>query len=257
LRFTVAGALLLPILIYKSVNAKFVFTKGTILAIGAGAPYVLLATYGVSLSSSAHFGTIAPSSMLVFSAIGGVVLFKETLSVARCLGIIAIVTGVISIGALNFQSANAQIILGDVMFVGCGALWASFTLLCKWWDIDSWVATAMVSVVSGVVCAPFALTVIQTTPLDLLAYHGVYQGILVAIFALYCYSKSVAILGSSKGAIFASLVPPVSLILSYIFLDESMTNSEILGSLLIFFGMAISLGVIKLKHEVLIKKHSN
>lgn len=245
LRFIIAGTILLPVLVYQAVRLRLILAKGIVLAIGAGAPYVLLATYGINLSSSAHFGTIAPSTMLVFSSIGSVLLFKEKLSFSRCVGITAIIIGVIGIGILNFNSISADIMLGDLMFVGCGALWASFTLFSKYWRLNSWVATAMVSVVSGVVCAPFAIEVIQNNPMDLLIYHGVYQGILVAIIALYCYSKSVVILGAARGAIFASLVPPVSLLLSFIVLDELMTTNEIIGSAIICVGMFLALGIIK------------
>lgn len=246
LRFTIAGVILLPVLIYQSVSLRLILTKGIFLAIGAGAPYVLLGTYGIELSSSAHFGTIAPSSMLVFSSFGSILFFKEKLAFSRCMGITAIIVGVVAIGVANFNRFNPEILLGDLMFVGCGALWASFTLLSKYWQLNSWVATAMVSVVSGAVCAPFTVEVIKNNPTEILIYHGFYQGILVAIIALYCYSKSVVILGVARGAIFASLVPPVSLLLSYIILDELMTANEIIGSVIIFVGMSLALGVIKI-----------
>jgi len=246
LRFTIAGVILLPVLVYQSVKLRLIVTKGIILAIGAGAPYVLLAMYGLNLSSSAHFGAIAPSTMLVFSSIGSVFLFKDKISPIRCAGIMFIIIGVIAIGALNVGSINSSVMIGDLMFIGCGALWASFTLLSKYWQLNSWVATAMVSVISGLLCAPFALDVVQNNPIDLLLYHGVYQGVLVAIVALYCYSKSVTILGSARGAIFASLVPPISLVLSYLILGEQMTRVEIVGSLSICLGMILALGLIKL-----------
>lgn len=249
LRFTIAGTILLPVLAYKKVRLRLILTKGIFLAIGAGAPYVLLGTYGIELSSSAHFGAIAPSSMLVFSSFGSVLFFKEKLAFSRCMGITAIIVGVMVVGIVNFNHLNQEIILGDLMFVGCGALWASFTLFSKYWQLNSWVATAMVSVVSGAICAPFTLEVIKNNPIELLIYHGVYQGILVAIIALYCYSKSVVILGAARGAIFASLVPPVSLFLSYIVLDELMTANEIIGSVIICVGMSLALGVIKLNRS--------
>ncbi|SHF13887.1 DMT family transporter [Vibrio gazogenes] len=257
LRFTIAGAVLLPVLVYQSVSLRLILTKGVFLAIGAGAPYVLLGTYGIELSSSAHFGTIAPSSMLVFSSFGSVLFFKEKLAFSRCMGITAIIVGVTVIGVVNFNRLNPEILLGDLMFVGCGALWASFTLFSKYWQLNSWVATAMVSVVSGVVCAPFTIEVIKNNPIELLIYHGIYQGILVAILALYCYSKSVAILGAARGAIFASLVPPVSLILSYIVLDDLMTTNEIIGSVIICVGMSLALGIIKLNRSGLSIKQSS
>jgi drug/metabolite transporter (DMT)-like permease len=245
LRFSIAGVVLLPVLIHKSIRLRLILTKGVILAIGAGAPYVLLATYGINLSSSGHFGAIAPSSMLVFSSLGSLWLFNESISLTRGFGIAAIIAGVSIVGLFNINNISPEILLGDIMFIGCGALWASFTLLSKYWRLDSWVATALVSVVSGLMCLPFALDVVENNSVELLIYHGLYQGILVAIVALYCYSKSVVYLGAARGSIFASLVPPVSLLLSYLLLGESMNINEILGSLLIVAGMFLALGIIK------------
>jgi len=254
LRFTVSGIILLPFLVYKSIGMRVIFLKGTVLAIGAGAPYVMLATYGINLSSSAHFGAIAPSTMLVFSSIGSIFLFKEQLTFARVLGIVFILLGVLGIGLLSFERINIQIILGDIMFIGCGALWASFTLLCKFWKLNAWTATSMVSVISGVLCIPFTVTVIQGLPTELILYHGVYQGVFVAIIALYSYSKSVSILGAAKGALFSSLVPPISLILGVIILGESMHNNEIMGAVLICIGMLLALGIYNLKPQFCTKR---
>ncbi|MGX9416216.1 DMT family transporter [Vibrio sp. WJH972] len=246
LRFSIAGLILFPVLIHHAIHVRVILTKGTLLTIGAGAPYVLLATHGINLSSSAHFGAIAPSTMLVFSSIGSVWLFKETIDINKRFGIGAIVVGVVTIGLFNVNNITQATVFGDLMFVGCGALWASFTLLGKYWRLDSWVATALVSVVSGVICAPFTFDVIQNTPVDLLLLHGAYQGILVAIVALYCYSKSVACLGAMKGAIFASLVPPVALVLSFLLLGETMSTQEVMGSCLIIFGMILALGMVSI-----------
>lgn len=116
LRFTVAGMLLLPVLVYQSISIRLIITKGTILAIGAGAPYVMLATHGINLSSSAHFGTIAPSTMLVFSSIGSIVFFKEKITFPRIIGITVILLGVVSIGILGFDNTNPKTVLGDIMF---------------------------------------------------------------------------------------------------------------------------------------------
>ncbi|WP_432454485.1 DMT family transporter [Agarivorans sp. QJM3NY_29] len=249
LRFSIAGFILLPVLLFHAIKLSVIFSKGAILAVGAGAPYVILATSGINLSSSAHFGTIAPSTMLVFSTLGSMFCFADKLTPSRWLGIVLIISGIVFIGKSSFEELNADILLGDLMFVGCGVLWASFTLLCKFWQLNSWVATAMVSVVSAVVCLPISLLfnpgALTQLPVDMLVNHGLYQGVLVAIVALYCYAKSISILGAAKGAIFAALVPPIALVLGVIVLGESLTSAEFIGSAGIFLGMLFSLGMIK------------
>ncbi|WP_233402681.1 DMT family transporter [Marinomonas transparens] len=253
LRFGVSGLILLPVLFYHSASLSSLCTKGVALAIGAGMPYVLLAVNGMSLSSSAHFGIIAPSCMLVFSTLGSVYLLSEKLTRQRLLGVLMIVAGVFIVGWHSLALTSRQVLIGDLMFVGCGALWASFTLLSKYWKLNSWVATAMVSVVSGVACVPLAAfsqeSFFSNIPISTLLLQGVFQGVLVAICALYCYSKSVSLLGAAKGSVFAALVPPFAIVLGVLILNEVVTWVEVVGITCVFLGMVFALGLVKFSHK--------
>lgn len=248
LRFGISGLILLPVLFLHSVSLRSFCTKGIVLAIGAGMPYVLLAMNGISLSSSAHFGIIAPSSMLVFSTLGSMYLLSEKLTRQRLAGVFMIVAGVCVVGWHSFALLSHQVLMGDLMFVGCGALWAMFTLLSKYWKLNAWAATAMVSVVSGVLCLPlYGLSdeplFVDMTVATVLS-HGLFQGVLVAIFALYSYSTSVSILGAAKGAVFAALVPPVAIFLGMLILNETVTWVEMTGMLCVATGMVFALGLV-------------
>ncbi|MDB4837255.1 DMT family transporter [Marinomonas sp.] len=247
LRFGVSGLILSPVLFLHSVSLRTFFTKGVVLAVGAGMPYVLLAMEAIRLSTSAHFGIIAPSSMLVFSTLGSIFLLSEKLSRQRILGVFTIVVGVMIVGWHSFALISREVLMGDLMSIGCGALWASFTLLGKYWKLNAWVATAMVSVVSGVLCLPLYIlsddALFVNVSLLALLTHGGFQGVLVAIFALYSYSTSVSILGAAKGAVFAALVPPIAICLGVLILQEAVTWVEMLGIICVFFGMIFALGM--------------
>jgi drug/metabolite transporter (DMT)-like permease len=253
LRFGISGLVLLPVLFYHSVPLRLLCTKGCVLAIGAGLPYALLAMKGMTLSSSAHFGIITPSCMLVFSTLGSVYLLSERLTRQRIVGILIIILGVLFVGLSNLGDMNMQVVLGDLMFIGCGALWASFTVFSKYWGINAWVATAMVSVVSGVVCLPFYVvdhaSLFANLSLSYILIQGAFQGILVAIFALYSYSKSVSLLGAAKGAVFAALVPPFALCLGVFILNEVVTWVEVVGIACVVLGMLFALGLIQLPYK--------
>ena len=250
LRFGISGLILLPVLFMHSVSIRALCTKGLALAVGAGMPYVLLAMNGISLSSSAHFGIITPSSMLVFSILGSKYLLSEKLTRQRLAGVLMIVAGVFVVGWYSLAIMSHQVLIGDLMFIGCGGLWAMFTLLSKYWKLNSWVATAMVSVVSGILCLP--LYGLSDVPLfvnmsfAIFVTHGLYQGVLVAIFALYSYSSSVSILGAGKGAVFAAFVPPVAICLGVLILNEVITWIEVVGITCVFLGMVLALGLVDL-----------
>ncbi len=253
LRFGVSGIILLPVLFFHSVSLRLLCTKGVVLAIGAGAPYILLAMKGITLSSSAHFGIVAPSCMLVFSTLGSMYLLSEKLSKQRILGVLIIVLGILFVGLSSFHRMSVDVFIGDLMFVGCGALWASFTLLSKYWQLKAWVATAMVSVVSGVVCLSLYLLHQDTTfislPITTVLMHGTFQGVFAAIVALYSYSKSVTLLGAAKGAVFAALVPPFALCLGVLILNETVTWVEIIGITCVVVGMLFALGLVSFSQK--------
>ena len=149
---------------------------------------------------------------------------------------------------------NAEVALGDLMFVGCGVLWASFTVSSKYWGIKAWVATAMVSVVSGMVCLP--LYVIDHAVL-------VYSFVTVFYFVAgrfsrhtrgyFCFvqlfKKRFSLLGAAKGAVFAALVPPFALCLGLIILNEVVTWVEVTGIACVVLGMLFALGLIQLPYK--------
>lgn len=257
LRFGVAGCLLLPVLLYQGIKLKQIATKGIMLALGAGAPYVLLATTGLTLAPNAHFGIIAPTSMLAFTALGSILWLNEPVSTARVVGILLILTGIVVVGGNGLGDISVDTLLGDLMFLGCGMLWASYTLLCRRWNINPWTATALVSVVSmGFYLPVYWLgfnSQLSQQPLNTLVFHGVFQGIVVAILALYFYSKAISLLGSSNSAIFTALVPPVSLLLGAIVLNEQISLVEYLGLSFVCAGMLFALELFRLPNAPLVK----
>lgn len=249
IRFIVAGAILLPLLAMRFSVTKTLLLKGFLLSIGAGVPYVLMATIGLTYAPSAHFGIIAPSTMLLFTTLGSVFLIGESITKLRLLGIACIFFGVIIVGANSISSISGATLQGDLMFVCCGLLWSSYTLLCKYWNIDAWMATALVSVISLILYLPGYLYYfpdnLSAMSLTTLLQQGMIQGVMTAILALFFYSKAVNLLGSSKGSVFAALVPPISLFLAVLLLQESITWAEQLGIVSVSIGILFALGIIK------------
>ncbi len=250
LRFGIAGCLLLPVFIRQMMKVKKMALKSLVLTVGAGAPYSLLATSGLTYAPSAHFGIIAPSSMLVFVTLGSFLWLRESLKVSRVLGILLILSGVLFVAGQSLGNLSGDTITGDLMFVGCGMLWASYTLLAKHWQVSPWTATAMVAVVSMVCYLPVYLVGFGAENLlisiDTLMWQGLFQGVLTAIAALYFYSKAVALLGSGKGAVFSALVPPIALLLGVLLLGETITWIEYAGLGLVCLGMLFSLEMVRL-----------
>lgn len=248
LRFSIAGLLLAPVLYVERIQFKLIVTKGAVLAIGAGAPYVLLSSYGLNFAPAGHFGIIAPSCMLIFTLVGSSVFLKESISASRLFGVMLILLGIVVVGISSLITVSVETLFGDLMFVGCGLLWASYTVLCKRWGIKPLIATAMVSFVSLLIFMPgyFATqgTALFDVGVETLLMQGLFQGVLAAIVALFLYSKAVELLGSSQGALFAALVPAVALLMSVPVLGESIGLTELGGVCVVTLGMLIALELI-------------
>ena len=95
LRFGVAGALLLPVLIRKGAGAERPGVISALLMITMfGAPYVLLLSLAVKTAPAAAAGALNPGVMAIASVIIARVIHSEALGAARMFGIALTALGV-------------------------------------------------------------------------------------------------------------------------------------------------------------------
>ncbi len=246
-RYLTAGALLLPFLLRKGLQGLPPLAL-LVIVCGAGAPYLITASYGLKLSSASHFGLVTPSCMLLFTTLGSIWLQGERLTANRFLGIGLVLSGLLLVALDSLTSSEASL-EGDLLFVLAGFLWASYTLALRQWSIEPLHATALVSACSMMLCLPLMLlgsgSQLASMPWHLLGLHALYQGAFSAIIALVFYSKAVGLLGPSKGAVFGALVPGMALMLAVLFLDEPATYYQYLGVVIIFLGVMVTLEMLK------------
>ena len=249
LRVGVAGMILLP-LVWRRGVIGVGWLGAAVMAFGAGAPYVLVAVGGLTFAPAGHAGIIIPSSMLSFSTLGGWWILRERPNRTRMAGILIILIGVLMIGWKSFSTIQGQQWVGDLMFVLAGLLWAVYTIASRHWEVEALHATALVSVISLVVFLPVYLLftgprVFSAHPAELIL-QAVFQGVFTAILALLFYTRSVAVLGAARGAVFAALVPGIALLVSFIFLGEVPNGLEIVGVTLVTLGMFLALELQKM-----------
>ncbi len=245
LRFGVSGILLLPYLWRKSWRS---IPPGLILLMvcGAGAPYVVVSVWGLSLAPAGHFGVITPSCMLTFSSLGAWLIYGDRPGTRRLIGWGVIITGVVLLGLRGLSMGQDGVWLGDLIFAACGLLWGCYTLAFKHCEISALHGAALVSVVSMVGYLPvywfFGLgNMAAASPMEIVT-QGLFQGVAVAVVALLCFNQAIAILGVSRGSLFGALVPGVALLLAIPVLGELPGSIEWAGLLLVTLGMVLSLG---------------
>ena len=94
LRFSVAGMILMPVLVQKGFALDRLGWTGLVaIVVGGGAPMVLVANAGLLFAPAAHAGALFPGVMPLMVAILASIVLKEQFSAARRIGLLLILVG--------------------------------------------------------------------------------------------------------------------------------------------------------------------
>ena len=250
LRFACAGLLLLPILIRDGFGIQKIGLKlWLIICIGAGAPYVMIASSGLKFAPAAHAGALIPGTMPLWAALLAMLFLKEKISGVRKLGLAMIPVGIlifVGAGLTHFETGYWR---GHLLFISAAICWASFTVAMRKASASGFTAlqaAAVVSVVSALIYLPiYALWLphrIAEAPMNAIVIQTIYQGIFVSVISLFAYARAVSILGASLGASFASLVPVLAMLAAIPLLGEIPKPSDYLGIAAVTMGVFLSSG---------------
>lgn len=250
LRFACAGLLLLPIVLRDGLGIKKVGLKiWLIICIGAGAPYVMIASSGLIFAPAAQAGALIPGTMPLWAALLAMLFLQEKISGVRKLGLALIPVGIIifvGAGLTHFETGYWR---GHLLFIAAAMCWASFTVAMRKASASGFTplhAAAVVSVISAVFYLPiYALWLphrIADAPLNAIMIQTIYQGIFVSIISLFAYARAVSILGASLGASFASLVPVLAMLAAIPLLGEIPKPADYLGIAAVTIGVFLSSG---------------
>lgn len=85
---------------------------------------------------------------------------------------------------------------------------------------------------------------------------GVGTAILCTVIPLFCYQKGLSLLGASRASILSTVEPAITIVLAGLILGETLTNSQLLGGLLIISGVLL-LKLDNLEKPYPLKQHFN
>nr|WP_174506039.1 DMT family transporter [Acinetobacter sp. Marseille-Q1620] len=244
IRFIFSGLLSIPYLLYSRTRQyKKIPIHGICLMVfGLGAPYMFIIASGLKLAPVEQFAVVTPASMIVFSLFLGLIFLKNKIYINEILGISVIVSGVVLVG---YYASSGSNIYSYLLFLIGGMMWAIYTVSSRYYCDSALYATALVSLFSMLLFAPVYLALkgfeIFSVPFNILIPQLIYQGLLVSIVALFFYSKSVFLLGSTAGSVFAALVPALATIISAISLHELPHFYSVIGLIIITIGMILTI----------------
>jgi len=251
MRFVIVSVILLPVAVWLYAKGERVrgedFGTLMLLALFGVVLLYILQYYGVSMTTAINaslMATFNPAVTLLLSA----AFLKEKISMEKIAAIAVAFLGaffVITNGNMNF-GAIAGDISGSLLSLASTSCWAVYTVVSKraTQRHSPLFITAYTSIIGALLFIPIMLLVsspIKLVTLPLADWMGLFfLAVLCTIFAYSIWSYSLERLDASKTAIFIYLVPLFAVLLSYIYLGESITPYTILGGFLIFSGVYYS-----------------
>jgi drug/metabolite transporter (DMT)-like permease len=241
LRFGVAGLLLLPVTIRNGSGAKTPgFARTLLMIITFGAPYVLLLSLAVKTAPAAAAGSLNPGVMAIASAIMAWVIYDETLTTARLLGVV-----LTAVGVCGFVLSGEGLAPGHLILLVTGFMWAGYAAIVRSGRVPALYSTALVAVGSAVFYLPiYALALpkhIAEAPLPDILLQAAFQGVLVTTVAVYAFSRSAELLGPVVGTSLPALIPVVTLALDVLVLRQTPSQGELVGACLVTLGIVFIL----------------
>jgi drug/metabolite transporter (DMT)-like permease len=247
IRFGVAGLILLPYLMKQGLAVDRLGGVGlAAIALGGGAPMVLLSYGGLLFAPAAHAASLYTALIPLNVAILAAVVLGEAFTVAKRIGLALVVAGVLGIvwGAGGTLGSRQNI--GHALFIAAGMLWACYTVALRKARLDGLHAAAIAAVASLITYVPAYAVLFGTRLFDApwhdVALQAFVHGVLTAVISLVLYGRAVSILGASNGSAFAALSPVMTAILAIPILGEWPVASDWIAMLLISGGVYIASG---------------
>jgi len=245
LRFMVSGAIMLPVFVHLGWRdaCGVGWRRAVILAALAGAPMALLSNIGLTFAPALHGSCIQPGMVPVAMALITATVTRSwpPRPVMLCLPFVVAGLLLMALGGVGLDgAAPGQTLLGDAIFVLAGSSWALFTYLGQRWRVTPVQVTAVIAVLSCLVL-PVQFTLLPsrlaTAPWEMIAFHGLYQGLLVLVVGLLVWAHGVRVLGTEVTSRFSSLVPVAGFALAIPIAGEWPAPLQWLGMLSIVGGL--------------------
>ncbi|MBV1789073.1 DMT family transporter [Marinobacterium sp. D7] len=198
--------------------------------------------------TTASNGALMQSAIPVVILLLSAVLLREPTTGRQWLGVLISILGV----AVLITRADPEMLLnlsfnpGDIWIGAAVLTWSLYSLALRWRpaELDGFTLFACNVLIGVLALLPFALneqhsaTALQWSPsvLSAVAYMAIFPSILAYLF----WNRGVAELGAARAGLFIHLMPLFGVLLSVLFLGETLHLYHALGMLLIFTGIYLA-----------------
>lgn len=244
MRYIVAFVVLAAVVVYQRENLKIARKDiALLLSIGVIGHTISIVTqeYG-TMFSSAQMGSVITSATPAFMLIFAAWLLKEKMTVRKILSIILATVGVILIAGVDSMDMSKQ--LGAFCSTVAALTWALMSVMLKL--IPSRYSPLQINfyaVLTAIIClTPVNLPTVSALPWDKILQPEiigcvVYMGAISTSIAFLLWNKGLLLMEAGASGLFFFFQPIVGTFLGWLILDEQITFSFWIGSLLIFIGV--------------------
>ncbi len=223
LRFGIAGALSIPVLLIFKPWRSLSWARIWALTFSAGIPYQLLIYSGFEFTPAVHAGVYMNAFLPVFTLSIVFVLYRHLPSRLQVVGVIAILVGAF-LNLTVVPESSPEAWKGDIMFVLSAASYSVFLVLVRKWDVTTPQILFCVFFMNGLMFVPvwalFLPSAFGETSLPQILLQGFIQGVLASLIGLVLAAYATRKVGASTIAAFMSGVPAFAAVLAMIFIDE-------------------------------------
>jgi drug/metabolite transporter (DMT)-like permease len=184
--------------------------------------------------------------MPMATAILSVLILKERVSRPQLIGFCMIFCGVFIIAGLGLVGGGHHAWIGHLLFIAGAFLFAGYTIALRRSGLSGMEGVAIVSLWSSITYLPVYFAALHprifSVPLTSLIVPAFYQAILTNIVSLIAYARAVSILGASRAAPFAALIPAMTAFLGILFLGEYPSAADWAGIACVSAGVYLASG---------------
>jgi drug/metabolite transporter (DMT)-like permease len=245
-RYVWSGIAFLPLVLRAGIGnlCGIGWGRGLVLMVLGGPVMSIISYTGFVFVPLGHGSVIQPSCATLGGLFLATVLLKERISFSRVFGAVVIVGGLAVIGAESIGHIGPHGVLGDLIFVLTGLMFAVFAALLRHWRVSAFSAATVISVVSLLLVPVYAasggLGRVAALGLGENALQAVGQGILAGPAALYLFAFSIQLLGVARAAVFPAMVPALTLLVGWLLLGEPPTALQATGLVVVLSGFYLA-----------------
>lgn len=248
-RFVVSTLLLVPLLLYRGERpsvSKQNFVPLILMSLTGVFAFNAVLYIGLNFTTAIN-ATLVNSTTPVTTACIAWLVIGEKMTWRRAFGILLSFSGVgwiVSEGSLAML-LGLRFNPGDIIVFFATALWGFYSAMAKrmMQQLSPLALTTVTTTAGALMLLPVAFFELSRNPADLwqqevlLAF--VYLGIFPSFVSFLIWNRSVLIFGPGRATLVYNTLPLFTIVLSVIFLDETLMPYQIAGGLVIIAGVMI------------------